>query len=64
MPSEKNYICPRCDYPLIPVHAMDGPKRKVIALSCPEPYCDHMQMVTKKEGRELISLMRSSERRA
>ncbi len=41
----KNYVCPRCDYPLVPVHAVEGSKRKVIALSCPEPYCDHMQIV-------------------
>ena len=45
MQSDKNYVCPRCEYPLIPVHSMEGTKRTVIALSCPEPYCDHMQMV-------------------
>ena len=43
----KNYTsaCPRCDYPLVPVHAVEGTKRRVIALTCPEPYCDHMQMI-------------------
>lgn len=50
MQSKKNYICPRCEYPLIPVHSTDGPKRSVIALSCPEPYCDHMQMVPRSQA--------------
>ncbi len=47
MKTNKNYACPRCEYPLIPVHAVEGNKRRVIALTCPEPYCDHMQMVPK-----------------
>jgi hypothetical protein len=29
---------------------MDGPKRSVIGLSCPEPYCDHMQMVPRSQS--------------
>jgi hypothetical protein len=37
--------CPRCGYPLVPVHAVEGRRRQVIAFTCPEPYCDHMQMV-------------------
>jgi len=45
MNSDMHYICPRCEYPLVPVHSMDQSKRTVIGLSCPEPYCDHMQMV-------------------
>ncbi len=45
MKDEVKYVCPRCDYPLVPVHAVEGSKRRVIALSCPEPYCDHMQML-------------------
>jgi len=50
MQSAKNFICPRCEYPLIPVHSSDGSKRRVIALSCPEPYCDHMQMVPRTQA--------------
>ena len=45
MTMNKYYVCPRCDYPLIPVHAVEGSQRRVIALTCPEPYCDHMQMI-------------------
>ena len=52
MKTKVNYVCPRCDYPLVHVHAAEGGKRRVIALSCPEPYCDHMQMVPKTKSSE------------
>lgn len=52
MKSDNPYVCPRCEYPLVPVHAVEGAKRRVIALSCPEPYCDHMQMVPRKSAPE------------
>lgn len=45
MKTHEKHACPRCNYPLVPVHAVEGAKRRVIALSCPEPYCDHMQML-------------------
>ena len=45
-------VCPRCEYELVPVHAVEGRRRRVVALSCPEPYCDHMQMVTRREARK------------
>jgi len=38
-----SYVCPRCDHRLVPVHAVRGTRREVIALACPEPYCDHVQ---------------------
>lgn len=60
---ETNCICPRCHYPLIPVHAVERGKRRVVALTCPEPYCDHMQMVTKKEAKR-IDAAEASLRRA
>jgi len=53
MTYESKYICPRCAYPLIPVHAVEGSRRRIIALTCPEPYCDHMQMVTRGEAKKL-----------
>ncbi len=53
MKREDNYVCPRCDYALVPVHAVEGNKRRIIALTCPEPYCDHMQMVTRAEARQI-----------
>ena len=53
MTDHKNYACPRCEYPLVPVHAIEGSKRRVIALTCPEPYCDHMQMVPRGKADEL-----------
>jgi hypothetical protein len=37
------YVCPRCDHLLVPVHALEGTRRTVVALTCPEPYCDHVQ---------------------
>lgn len=54
MKTEVNYVCPRCEYPLVPVHAVEGSRRKVIALSCPEPYCDHMQMVPRRRAVDLM----------
>ena len=49
----RTYVCPRDDYPLVPVYSVEGRKRRIIALSCPEPYCDHMQLVPKDRAREL-----------
>ena len=53
MKNTTTYLCPRCDFALVPVHAVEGNARRVIALTCPEPYCDHMQLVTKAEARSL-----------
>ena len=53
MKNTNTYLCPRCDFALIPVHAIEGRARRVIALTCPEPYCDHMQLVTRAEARKL-----------
>ncbi|HED64010.1 MAG TPA: hypothetical protein ENJ09_00485 [Planctomycetes bacterium] len=55
MTKNKTYVCPRCDYPLIPVHAVEGTKRRIIALTCPEPYCDHMQMIPLARAAEFES---------
>lgn len=52
MRPQRDFVCPRCDYPLVPVFAIEGTRRKVIALSCPEPYCDHMQMLPKERAAE------------
>lgn len=51
MKRDDSYVCPRCDHALVPVHALEGSRRSIIALTCPEPYCDHMQMVTRAEAR-------------
>lgn len=48
-----SYACPRCEYALVPVHAVESGKRRIIALTCPEPYCDHMQLVTRSEAKRL-----------
>ena len=53
MKTDLRQACPRCDYPLVPVHAVEGAKRRVIALSCPEPYCDHMQMLPSDVAAEI-----------
>ena len=42
------FACPRCDYALIPVFAVERFRRRVIALTCPEPYCDHMQLLPRE----------------
>ncbi len=54
MKPETQYVCPRCEYPLIPVHAVEGRKRRVIALSCPEPYCDHMQLIPRDRANKVL----------
>ena len=48
MKNKKMHLCPRCDYPLVPVHSVArrrtlGRNRRIIALTCPEPYCDHIE---------------------
>ena len=55
------FLCPRCDFPLVPVHAQERGRRRVIALTCPEPYCDHMQMLTPEVARELERRMARGE---
>lgn len=55
MTEKKTYVCPRCEYPLVPVHAVEGSRRRIIALTCPEPYCDHMQMIPRAKAEELES---------
>jgi hypothetical protein len=51
--NDSKFLCPRCEFPLIPVHAVERGRRRFIALTCPEPYCDHMQMLTPSAAREL-----------
>ncbi|MEW6070977.1 MAG: hypothetical protein AB1726_00090 [Planctomycetota bacterium] len=53
MKEMKKYVCPRCDYPLVPVLAVDEGRRRVIALTCPEPYCGHTQLVPRDLAEEL-----------
>lgn len=53
MKKNHTYLCPRCEFALVPVHAVEGSNRRIIALTCPEPYCDHMQLVTRSEARSL-----------
>lgn len=55
--------CSRCGYELVPVFASEKGRRRIIALTCPEPYCDHMQMVTREEAR-VIERNRASNRDA
>ncbi len=54
MTNEQNHVCPRCEYPLVPVHAVEGSRRRIIALTCPEPYCDHMQMIPRTHSLESV----------
>lgn len=50
---EHKHLCPRCEFNLVPVYAAERGRRRVIALTCPEPYCDHMQMVAKSDARKI-----------
>jgi hypothetical protein len=43
MKTQLQYVCPRCDHLLVPVHSVEGSHRRIVALTCPEPYCDHVQ---------------------
>ena len=53
MHSHEDHLCPRCEFQLVPVYAAERGRRRVIALTCPEPYCDHMQMVAKSDARRV-----------
>lgn len=59
MKTQLQYVCPRCDHLLVPVHAVEGTRRRVIALTCPEPYCDHVQCLP----RDLAVLFEDQEER-
>ena len=62
---DKTFLCPRCEFPLIPVHAMETGRRRFIALTCPEPYCDHMQMLPRDQAIEYErSRRRTSDQKA
>lgn len=52
MRTQLQYVCPRCDHLLVPVHGVEGTKRRVIALTCPEPYCDHVQCLPRELAAE------------
>ena len=52
MKTKLNYVCPRCDHLLVPIHSIEGTKRRVIALTCPEPYCDHVQRLPRERAQE------------
>lgn len=52
MNTKHQYVCPRCDHLLVPVHAVEGTERRVIALTCPEPYCDHVQALSREAAAE------------
>jgi hypothetical protein len=53
MKTQLQYVCPRCDHLLVPVHAVEGTKRRIVALTCPEPYCDHVQHLPRGLAEEL-----------
>jgi len=58
MKPNRIHLCPRCEYPLVPVHAVEDKQRRVVAFSCPEPYCDHMQMITKEDQKAIQAVLR------
>jgi len=68
MRPQLHYVCPRCDHLLVPVQAVEGTRRRVIALTCPEPYCDHVQCLPRdvaaafeeREIREPVGLRRAN----
>jgi|SoiMethySBSTD1v2_1073268.scaffolds.fasta_scaffold25950_1 RNase P subunit RPR2 len=54
MKPQVQYVCPRCDHLLVPVHSVEGRRRQVIALTCPEPYCGHVQCLPRDRSRETV----------
>lgn len=36
-------LCPSCHHALVPVHAVEGERRTVWYLTCPEPYCEYAE---------------------
>lgn len=48
----RTHHCPVHGFRMIPVHAVENGQRKVIGLTCPEPYCEFTRMMSLEERRE------------
>ena len=50
--------CPHHGHTMVPLHAIEGGARRVVGLTCPEPYCDHVRMLTRDEAESFESQRR------
>jgi hypothetical protein len=50
LPSLERATCPHHGHDLVPLHTLEGGARRVVGLTCPEPYCEHVRMLTRDEA--------------
>ncbi len=50
--------CPHHGYGLVPLHTVENGARRVVGLTCPEPYCEHVQMLTREEAARFVARRR------
>lgn len=48
----RTHNCPVHGFRMIPVHAVENGERKVVGLTCPEPYCEYTRMMSLEERGE------------
>ena len=58
-PTEVNPACPNHGHILVPLHTVEGGARRVVGLTCPEPYCDHVRMLTRDEAQRFVDRRRT-----
>ncbi|MHC4263826.1 MAG: hypothetical protein ACYSWX_14985 [Planctomycetota bacterium] len=63
-PTAQRTVCPNHGHDLVPLHTVEGGARRVVGLTCPEPYCEHVQMLTREEARGFVARRRSGRTRS
>lgn len=48
----RTHHCPVHGFRMIPVHAVENNARKIVGLTCPEPYCEFTRMMSLEERRQ------------
>ena len=49
-PTRTRAACPNHGHDLVPLHTVENGARRVVGLTCPEPYCEHVRMLTRDEA--------------
>ncbi|MEO0649109.1 MAG: hypothetical protein AAFZ65_00345 [Planctomycetota bacterium] len=47
--------CPTHGHDLVPLHTVENGARRVVGLTCPEPYCEHVRMLTRDEAERFVA---------
>lgn len=50
LPTRSREACPHHGHDLVPLHTVENGARRVVGLTCPEPYCEHVRMLTRDEA--------------